>query len=408
MDLFEIIYKLGFRENYNTDNKTELLGQITNLLDNSDFDVNYVTDTAHEFPFYDVSPGMTALHVAVDFEVQSPAQQDVVKILIKHGANLEILDSNGHTPLHKAVVEEAGHRQQESMVKLLIKNGANINTTEPITGYTPLHSVLHILGGMGFGDDRSFFDEYEYNFNMVNLLINLGADLSIGDAKNNTPLHKLVEASITINDYVSMVFGNDPVADHDIHLYVEKSAKLLIKKGAKVNAVNNDNNTPLHIAFKASMTDRDEPPFLEVPNAPLTDADLELASILLKAGANLKLRNNDGQTPYELADVPRDQRFNNPRVSSDLTRFIKFLKNKKYAEKLKLGLDDVRKKARDNVTKKVEKTLNIPSDVARVIAEYRIGAGKRTRRRDQKNSKKKRRKKTRRPPKKNCKKSKCR
>ena len=84
MDLFEIIYKL----NYNTDNKTELLGQITNLLDNSDFDVNYVTDTDHEF-----AEGMTALHFAVE-----EFREDVVKILIKHGANLEILDSNGHTP----------------------------------------------------------------------------------------------------------------------------------------------------------------------------------------------------------------------------------------------------------------------------------------------------------------------
>ena len=167
MDLFEIIGK--FRAY--TDNKSELLGQIKNLLDNSDFDVNYVTDTDHEFPFYVVSPGMTALHFAVE-----EGEEEVVKILIKHGADLEILDSNGHTPLHKAVVEQAG----QECVKLLIKNGANINTTEPITGYTPLHSVLHILGGMGFGDDESgYFGSYEYNFDTVNLLINLGADLSL-------------------------------------------------------------------------------------------------------------------------------------------------------------------------------------------------------------------------------------
>ena len=270
MDLFEIIYKL----NYNTDNKTELLGQITNLLDNSDFDVNYVTDTDHEF-----AEGMTALHFAVE-----EFREDVVKILIKHGANLEILDSNGHTPLHKAVVEEAG-LAQISMVKLLIKNGANINTTEPITGYTPLHSVLHILGDFDIDDDRSYFSSYEDNFNTVNSLINLGADLSIRDAKNNTPLHKLVEASITINDYL-LVNDVDAIDGYfeDTYYYplVAKSVKLLIKKGAKVNAVNDDNNTPLHLAFKASMTDREDSVLVE-PNAPLTDNDFDLASILLKA-----------------------------------------------------------------------------------------------------------------------------
>ena len=376
MDLFEIIYKLTY---YNTDNKTELLGQITNLLDNSDFDVNYVADTDHEF-----AEGMTALHFAVE-----EFREDVVKILIKHGANLEILDSNGHTPLHKAVVEEAG-LAQISMVKHLIKNGANINTTEPITGYTPLHSVLHILGNFDMDDDRSYFSTYVYKWDTVNLLINLGADLSIGDVKNNTPLHKLVEASISINDH--LVLNEVDATDgyfEDTYYYplVAKSVKLLIKKGAKVNAVNNDNNTPLHIAFKASMTDREESNLVE-PNAPLTDNDFGLASILLKAGANLKLRNNDGQTPYEVADVPREDPYERG-LPSDLTRFIKFLKNKKYAKKL---TDDVRKKARDNVTKKVEKTLvrsrKIPSDVGYKIAEFVVGR-KRTRRRPPKKKRKK-------------------
>ena len=102
----------------------------------------------------------------------------------------------------------------------------------------------------------------------------------------------------------------------------------------------------------------------------------------MEAGANLKLRNNDGETPYEVA------------FDDDLTRFKEFLKNKmldKYAKKL---TKKIRQRAMTNkVKKKVIQTLvrshKIPSDLAQVIAEYGAGSGKRTRRRRPKKKRKK-------------------
>lgn len=64
--------------------------------------------------------------------------------------------------------------------------------------------------------------------------------------------------------------------------------KLLIEKGANVNALDSDRNTPLHIAAQGK-----------------TDDHHEAAELLIAAGADVNAFNGDQETPLDGAEDPR-------------------------------------------------------------------------------------------------------
>ena len=286
---------------------------------------------------------------------------DIVKLLVKAGANLEIVNEDGETPLYNAAL----HGNIE-IVKFLIESGANINAVDGISHYTPLHIAIFCPG---YGLDMNDYKNY---FNIATLLIKSGANLNIESSQHRTPLHTLVNSSIKIN-----VDFDDEDAN-ELHKDVIKIAKLLIQGGANVNAVDRNGNTPLHFAFKIDVAD----------NELMRDNDFELAYILLEAGANNRLFNNDLGRPFDVA------------FDDDLTRFGEFLKKKNVTKKYsKMLTKKIRTRAMRNVRNKVDKTLvrsrKIPSYLAPSIAEYVVGSGKRTRRR-RPNKKRKKRKRSKR------------
>ena len=128
------------------------------------------------------------------------------------------------------------------------------------------------------------------NLQKLKLLISKGADVNAGDKYDNTPLHK---AAIT---------GQT------------EAAELLISKGADVNAGDKYDNTPLHkaasngqkwvaellIAKGADVNAGDK-----YDNTPLHNAAksgmTELAKLLISEGANVNAGNNQGETPLHVA-----------------------------------------------------------------------------------------------------------
>lgn len=96
------------------------------------------------------------------------------------------------------------------------------------------------------------------NKDKVSSLLSRGADI---EARNSiiggTPLH-------------SATFRGSPA-----------TVKLLLDRGADVNARANDGNTPLHFAASLDRTD--------------------IAKLLIEAGAALDMKNTDGETPLRLA-----------------------------------------------------------------------------------------------------------
>lgn len=67
-------------------------------------------------------PSNTALHAAL----VGKRSIEVIRLLLEHGADPEIRDSNGHTPLHTA----AFHDNNVEIIRLLLKHGANVNTLD--------------------------------------------------------------------------------------------------------------------------------------------------------------------------------------------------------------------------------------------------------------------------------------
>ncbi|KAK7103037.1 uncharacterized protein [Littorina saxatilis] len=117
----------------------------------------------------------------------------------------------------------------------------NVNAQETETGYTPL--LLAVLGGLR---------------DVAEMLIFYSANVLAQDFKGNTALHLAVFVGRV--DLVTLLLVNE----------------------AEVNSLNDDHNTPLHIACQQST----KTPIIQK---------------LVKAGANVWLRNKDHHTPLDAA-----------------------------------------------------------------------------------------------------------
>jgi len=141
--------------------------------------------------------GLTALHIAAQL-----GYDDMVRILLKAKASPAVRDCWGRTPLHLAA--SRGHAQT---VKLLLDAGAPVRMRDK-SGETPLHRAAR-----------------NGNPEIVRQLLSKDKScLEIRDARGRTALHAAAQKGSA------------------------EAAVLLIGKGAKVAAVDNDHLQPLHFA----------------------------------------------------------------------------------------------------------------------------------------------------------------
>ncbi len=164
----------------------------------------------------------------------------VVKLLLEGGAEVDGRDSNGRTPLALS----AGHSYKPDIVALLLDHGAEVNAPDR-NGVTPLMLAVHERG----------FPE------IVKFLIEKGAQVDARSNNGSTPLHRAAQASIS-NRYLFRLFclpSIHPDNDRDIEEVRQRPLEmiqLLLENGAQVDARDEDGNTPLIVAAKG--TDRPE------------------------------------------------------------------------------------------------------------------------------------------------------
>lgn len=162
--------------------------------------------------------------------------RDVVELLITKGAdvNTKAKWNNEGTPLH-----EAASKGYMDIARVLIANGADVNAMDN-DGHTPLHEV--------------FFSGY---LNIAELLIAEGADVNARDLGSKTPLHKatsghylsyatrLLDAKYAESKTDGQLKEPSMDEEHELARTLKiKAVKLLISKGADVNARDYLGRTP--------------------------------------------------------------------------------------------------------------------------------------------------------------------
>ena len=174
------------------------------------------------------------LHIAA-----SEANMDILCHLLENGAKVDCHDLNGRNPLHEACRSTKANSAE--VVKKLIKAGANIDYLDNDKN-TLLHSAL--IGKkfdiaeslIGSYSDINLLNVYKESFihlasshgpkSLLEKIVAAGADVNVKDLMGQTPLHKAV-----LTNNVEVV-------------------EFLLQKGADVNALNNKKEYPILLALK--------------------------------------------------------------------------------------------------------------------------------------------------------------
>ena len=192
---------------------------------------------------------------------------EVSRILLEHGAHVSLQDESGHVPLH--FVSSLGNKDEgERLVvaRLLLAESCVDVNTQGLGGETPLHLASQ-----------------NRRPKIVQLLLAHGANAHAEDAQGRNPLHHL---SPSLN-----MFGVD---SQD----VLRVTQLLLEQGVDVNVLDENHETPLHVASSLGH--------------------LENIRVLLDHGAKADVENVDGQIPLHL--VSRHQHVN--EENANVTRLL--------------------------------------------------------------------------------------
>lgn len=212
--------------------------------------------------------GNTPLHVAATI-----GRRDAAELLIGAGASLEAKDNYGFTPLHVAA---RNSYWGTGVAQFLISKGANIGATTPLRKLTILHFAAE-------GGDP----------NLIELLVQKGADINAVDKHHHTPLlwavawgqhdqsksveallragaDVLIESELGLNPLDEAILADNKtiaklligalgpnardesgqtILHRAIRLHNLKIVDFLVLNGANVNAQDSQGNTPLYVAI---------------------------------------------------------------------------------------------------------------------------------------------------------------
>ena len=147
--------------------------------------------------FYD----NTAMYIAIDH-----GYENIVRLLIKYGFDINQLDFNNFSPLHRAIYTRT--KQNLSIIQQLLTAGANANlkgendaTLLHYTCWNGYYEVCKLLIRAGamvnakdyFGYTPIHMAIAKRNKDIARLLINAGADVNVTDQIGSSLLHQAIE-----------------------------------------------------------------------------------------------------------------------------------------------------------------------------------------------------------------------
>jgi ankyrin repeat protein len=260
------------------------------------------------------SEGQTPLNAAVRF-----GQRDVIELLISKGADINTKNNNGETLLHisaangdkdavdllvrKGVdvnakdrwgwtpLQRAARNGNTEIVKLLISKGADVQAKDrdgtatlsmaAMAGNTDIAELL-IMGGADINTkDRWEWTPLHYacwrdHRDTVEFLLSKGADINSKEEEGKTPI--AVAKSEGCNEIVELLRARGATESlHDAVIIEDANdLKRLIASGADVNAMDENGQTPLHVAASRGSK--------------------KMVELLIEKGARTEAKNISGQT----------------------------------------------------------------------------------------------------------------
>ena len=119
----------------------------------------------------------TMLSVCSSQKENFEIQLDLIKILLKKGANINETDKNGVSPLHRAV-----RYRNPKVVEFLIKRGANVNYADKRNASTALHKAVFNSGA------PSTKRKSEEAIEIIKILLDNGANPNLKNNKGKLPI----------------------------------------------------------------------------------------------------------------------------------------------------------------------------------------------------------------------------
>jgi ankyrin repeat protein len=200
---------------------------------------------------------------------------EALKFAIKEGANVNQINKAGETPLFKAINSRL--KNAEEVIKVLVEHGADPN----IHGDDQITPLLHACTGTKKYDEfiKTLLDSGAKPFSVctskgyfnalvssihsastkrLKLLIQHGADIKEQDDAGNSILHAFFSHSSTANDVkrekvldflLNYIDINVKNFNGDTPLHCAKALEVVgmaISRGADINARNNFGDTPIH------------------------------------------------------------------------------------------------------------------------------------------------------------------
>ena len=205
--------------------------------------------------------GDTPLHLAAAAEAS-----DAFAVLLAGGASINVRNANGRTPLFQAVIAN-----RPDAVELLLDQGAS-PTIQDNQGRT----CLHIAAERGLRE-------------IIDVLLSGGIEIPARDNTGNTALHfairnRNLDSAERLLAAGANIFARNRNGESPLTIALAIGGRTLrrILSGGRVNGVDDDGNTPLHVAISRGYGE-------------------QTATLLVELGADPNARNQDGRTPLHLA-----------------------------------------------------------------------------------------------------------